>query len=976
MKKMILFACLLSVLLVPTASYPAIIMAGSYPTLQDALLAAHSGDIVSMEAKIYTGANNAYTLRWPDVPNVTLQGFGPNLTTIDAQANDRFITCETSPTMYLQGMMIQNAHISVGNGGCFNLQQGTSIHLNNVYIWNCGPGSFGEAGGIFEAPSCYGYAQNCSFEGCGAFVQTILDGGGTWEFTGCTFNSDGGTTMFSGGIVKAAHCIFNANNEAGNEMFNGVSLTATDCAFSYNQNGTIIRGGDMSATRCVFYGNGGYGHPVIATGTNNVSLVNCSFTDNGIGAVHASGGTMLFSNSVVDSNFCTFYGNVSWDIPYASPLTFYPAIASNGSATFNNCLIWNNNLVTGELFSGVSPLTVNNCDTQFDASGMGSFNFIMDPMVVSSVEPYDVHLTAISPCIDTCSNSGAPATDLDGVTRPQPVGGLCDIGAYEYTGTTHVRNMTKNRRYFTLFAAFRDAAAGNVISLDAGTYTGAGMGHDIVWPNLNNITLSGAGPNQTTLEAEGLDRVISIEGNVDFTIQNLTISDGLAPPFANGPYQSGGGLYYDGTGVAKLYRCAFVNNYTHTSNFWSEPSGCSGGGAYIQGTAIATSCAFIGNATQGSGIAGVGGGLFADHAAIANCTFYGNATGPSISSYYDEGAGLYVVGSSPSTIINSVFWNNNLGAPFVGGNSGGPEIYCNSTTPGQCVVSYSDIQDKDNNGTTNVSLETSDISAEPSFVSESLPLDLHLRTASPCIDIGTTMTGTNYDLDGLLRPQGRGYDMGCYERGPWPVKMYLVAGSARVRFFDGNIISPKLNSIQLEPYYPFESSLIAALSMTVDGTPVTLTGASPLWNGSFTPSTSTKQHLLTFTSTDELDNIKVTSMMAITEPGAAQVVGTVLNYPNPFNPLSSDPTRNTTTIQYTLSNDSHVTVVVYDITGHQVMKQTFSSGLNGGRAGINQVTWSGKNLFNKVVGNGMYLYQITSGDKVIGTGKLVILDAQ
>ena len=36
-----------------------------------------------------------------------------------------------------------------------------------------------------------------------------------------------------------------------------------------------------------------------------------------------------------------------------------------------------------------------------------------------------------SPAIDAGTNTGCPATDQRGISRPQPAGGTCDIGAYE-----------------------------------------------------------------------------------------------------------------------------------------------------------------------------------------------------------------------------------------------------------------------------------------------------------------------------------------------------------------------------------------------------------------------------------------------------------------------------------------------------------------------------------------------------------------
>jgi len=104
--------------------------------------------------------------------------------------------------------------------------------------------------------------------------------------------------------------------------------------------------------------------------------------------------------------------------------------------------------------------------------------------------------------------------------------------------------------------------------------------------------------------------------------------------------------------------------------------------------------------------------------------------------------------------------------------------------------------------------------------------------------------------------------------------------------------------------------------------------------------------------------------------GAVQVVGDVLNYPNPFKPLSGK----STTIAYNLSINATVSIIIYDITGHEVHRATYHSGDDGGRAGINSVSWNGKDLFEDVVGNGMYVYKIVSGNKVIAIGKLVVLD--
>jgi flagellar hook assembly protein FlgD len=104
--------------------------------------------------------------------------------------------------------------------------------------------------------------------------------------------------------------------------------------------------------------------------------------------------------------------------------------------------------------------------------------------------------------------------------------------------------------------------------------------------------------------------------------------------------------------------------------------------------------------------------------------------------------------------------------------------------------------------------------------------------------------------------------------------------------------------------------------------------------------------------------------------GGVQVIGTPNNYPNPFSPMSGGATK----IQYTLSRDATITIIIYDISGHEVKRMKYSSGTSGGKGGTNQASWNGTSLAGEVIGNGMYFYKIISGNQVIGSGKLVIQD--
>lgn len=104
--------------------------------------------------------------------------------------------------------------------------------------------------------------------------------------------------------------------------------------------------------------------------------------------------------------------------------------------------------------------------------------------------------------------------------------------------------------------------------------------------------------------------------------------------------------------------------------------------------------------------------------------------------------------------------------------------------------------------------------------------------------------------------------------------------------------------------------------------------------------------------------------------GEVQLMGSVLSYPTPFKPLSGRPV----TIAYTLSIDADVTIYMYDVGGRVVLTKKFGGGSLGGRAGYNSFDWDGTTDFGLKIGNGIYVYKITSGKRSLGTGKLVVYD--
>ena len=79
------------------------------------------------------------------------------------------------------------------------------------------------------------------------------------------------------------------------------------------------------------------------------------------------------------------------------------------------------------------------------------------------------------------------------------------------------------------------------------------------------------------------------------------------------------------------------------------------------------------------------------------------------------------------------------------------------------------------------------------------------------------------------------------------------------------------------------------------------------------------------------------------------------NYPNPFNP--------STTISFTLSNASRVSLLIYDIHGRKV--ESLIEGIQ--PAGSHSIEWNASNL-----ASGVYFYRLTA-DEFIQTRKMILI---
>jgi hypothetical protein len=75
------------------------------------------------------------------------------------------------------------------------------------------------------------------------------------------------------------------------------------------------------------------------------------------------------------------------------------------------------------------------------------------------------------------------------------------------------------------------------------------------------------------------------------------------------------------------------------------------------------------------------------------------------------------------------------------------------------------------------------------------------------------------------------------------------------------------------------------------------------------------------------------------------------NVPNPFNP--------TTSIQFTLATREHVSIAIYDASGALV--RTLLDEVR--PAGVNDVSWDGRDARGQTMSSGVYFYRMTAGNQ-------------
>ncbi len=338
-------------------------------------------------------------------------------------------------------------------------------------------------------------------------------------------------------------------------------------------------------------------------------------------------------------------------------------------------------------------------------------------------------------------NSKADAPDA------KPKDGVCKA---KFTMLT-----TPGKIYCTLRAAIQTADFGPrgtyLIKLPAGTFhlSVKGRGENNAAKgdldlNQANLTLAGAGPQKTTIDASGIDRVLDEPyGFASATVRDLRIRGGSA---TDGP--GGGGVIVRGGGVLTLERVVLDSNVATGVN--------DGGGVYVgdNSSALLTEVALTHNvADQGAGAQVTG------KAKLTNVTFFGNNSGTG-------GGGLRITDKGTANLAHVTFAGNTgplataIGADGLGFGMEASVVqgtcyFGTQTFPGsRNVVS--------NSSCPGLAVADVGLTGQLTVSGNGVPTD-PLKATSPAVDFAFPNSCPATDARGVKRPQGAACDAGAFE---------------------------------------------------------------------------------------------------------------------------------------------------------------------------------------------------------------------
>lgn len=324
-------------------------------------------------------------------------------------------------------------------------------------------------------------------------------------------------------------------------------------------------------------------------------------------------------------------------------------------------------------------------------------------------------------------------------------------------GVCSAKIATKGAHHCTLRAAVQTANAGPrgtyVIVLPAATLHlfVAGKNEDKAAKgdldlSQANLTLLGAGPAKTTIDAGGIDRVLDVPGFSFVIVQSLRLTGGSAVASGSG-------------GAARVAGVLRLRNVLVDSNNGNQV----GGGIYVQKSGGVD----LNQVTISHNVAANGAGLDVEgNVSMTNVTIAGNNA-------KSEGGGILVLPGGKASLLNVTIAGNTADYqhPSSEISNRGSLTMRNSIVSGTCQHAAGVYFPHADRNVVNYQA----CSGDPAVPDPGLLLltatgnvvpTMALASTSPAIDFATSSICPKIDARGVTRPQGGGCDAGAYERVP------------------------------------------------------------------------------------------------------------------------------------------------------------------------------------------------------------------
>ena len=394
-------------------------------TVTGAIGKASSGDMVNVAEGTYTGTSSEVVLIDKDI---TLSGgwdtsftTQSGMSTIDGEGTRRGITVSNFAAAVIERFDVQNGFTDYGGGianGFGPLTLNNSVIRNNTAS-NGGGGIYHYWSGVLEL----NHTVVSNNIGGG-----ILNDGDSGSGSTTTLNESRVESNNGYGISNFGSLVINNSTITGNT---GVGV--------YNHwHDLMINNSTISNNIGTADGGGLYNY-IGSVVMNNTTVSGNSATDRG-GGISVSSGTVLLNNSTVSANMTTsnIYG---------------------GGGIYNSgaTVILQNTLLAGNTTSGMGPDchggnpiessgyniigNTSNCGFISGIDDWTNIDPLIGPLQDNGGSTFTHELLSFSPAIDTGNPAGCRdqadnllTTDQRGIARPQGV--RCDIGAFEFDGTS------------------------------------------------------------------------------------------------------------------------------------------------------------------------------------------------------------------------------------------------------------------------------------------------------------------------------------------------------------------------------------------------------------------------------------------------------------------------------------------------------------------------------------------------------------